>query len=329
MKTSIRVWTTFLLCFGLASITSVEAQPPAKIYRVGYLGMTSPSSAAIYIDAFKEGLRDLGYSEGRNLVIDMRWADGHGERFPSLAAELVALKPDVIVTVPPAAVVAARQAAPTIPIVIIAAADPVGSGFAASLAHPGGNVTGLSGLYLELSGKQLELLHAVVPKTIRFAVLMLDSPVHSAMLKEIQAAAKKIGLTILPTRIKSFEELDKAFASMAKEKAQALIVLSLTLVSLAQHEKIFELAARANLPSISYAREYAEAGGLMSYGPNYLQQFRHSATYVDKILKGARPGDLPIQQPTEFELNVNLKTAKALGITIPQEVLLRADKVIE
>ena len=302
--------------------------PPQKVYRVAYMGMSSSVSAAPYVDAFKMALHDLGYVEGRNLVIDVRWADGHPERFPGMAAELIALHPDVIVTAPPIAVDAARKATSTIPIVMIAAFDPVGRGLVASLAHPGGNVTGHSGQYEALTGKYLELLHTTVPKAKRIAVLSYNGPGMLKAIEEIQAPASGIGVTVLPEVFKSFDEIDKAFSSMTKKRAQAVIVLGLPSASTAHWQIIADLATRAKLPSIAESG-YAEIGGLMNYGPNFLQLFRRSASYVDKILKGAKPADLPVQQPTEFELVINMKTAKALGITIPQEILLRADKVIE
>ena len=305
----------------------LAAQQPVKVYRVANLGVGSPTTTGVFFDNFKKGLRDLGYIEEQNIVIDARWAEGKAERLPGLAAELAALNPDVIIASGTPGTRAAKQATATIPIVMIGVADPVGAGLVASLAHPGGNITGVSNLSLELSGKTLELLHAAVPKATRIAVLMSDDPIHSFLLKEIQDAAKGFGLTVLPTRAKSPEELERAFASIANEKAQAVIVLADVVFS-GQRKRIAELAAQARLPSMYQFREHTEAGGLLSYGPDSRNLQKVVATYVDKILKGAKPGDLPVQQPTEFELVINLKTAKALGITFPQEILLRADKVI-
>ena len=306
----------------------VAAQQPTRVYRVANLGVGSPTTTGVFFDNFKKGLRDLGYIEGRNIVIDARWAEGNVERLPGLAVELAALNPDVIIASGTPGTRAARQATGTIPIVMIGVADPVGAGLVASLAHPGGNITGVSNLSLDLSGKTLELLHVVVPKATRIAVLMSDDSTHPFLLKEIQDAAKRFGLTVLPTRAKSPEELERAFASMAKVKAQAVIVLADVVYS-GQRNKIAELAASARLPSMTQFREHTEAGGLLSYGPDSRNLQNLVAIYVDKILKGAKPGDLPVQQPNEFELVINLKTAKALGISFPQEILLRADKVIE
>lgn len=317
-----------ILCWGMAFTGPVRAEPPAKVYRIAYMGMSTPTTAAPNVDAFKMALRDLGYVEGRNIVIDVRWADGHPERFPGMAAELIALHPDVIVTAPAIAVDAARKATSIIPIVMIAAFDPVGRRLVTSLAHPGENVTGLSGQYEALTGKYLELLHTTVPKAKRIAVLSYDGPGMLKELEEIQAPAKGIGVTVLPEVFKSFDEIDKAFSSMKRRRAQAVIVLGLVNGSAAHWQKIADLATRAKLPSIAQSG-YAEIGGLMNYGPNFLQLFRRSAIYVDKILKGAKPADLPVQQPTEFELVVNLKTANALDIKMPQEILLRASRLIE
>lgn len=317
-----------MLCLGMAFAGPVTAEPSAKVYRVAYMAMSTATTAAPYVDALKMALRDLGYVEGRNLVIDVRWAEGHPERFPAMAAELIALHPDVIVTAPPIAVDAARKATSKIPIVMIAAFDPLGRGLVASLAHPGGNITGLSGQYEALTGKYLELLHTTVPKAKRIAVLYYDGPGMLKALDEIKTPATGIGLTVLPEVFKSIDDIDKAFSSMKRRRAQAMIVLGLLNGSAAHWQKIADLARRANLPSIAQGG-YAEVGGLMNYGPNFMKLFRRSATYVDKILKGAKPADLPVEQPTEFELVVNLKTAKDLGIKMPQEILLRASKVIE
>jgi putative ABC transport system substrate-binding protein len=276
-------------------------------------------------------LRDLGYIEGRNIVLDRRWAEGQNERFTSLASELVALKPDAIVAETTPAAIAAKRATATIPIVMVWPSDPVDSGLVASLARPGGNVTGVSSLQTELQGKGVELLHAVVPKATRMAALVSDNnPVHPSQLKTIQDAARGLGLTILPTMARSSEDFEEAFRSMAKQKAGALIVLGgAPFASPAQRDKLVELAAKTKLPAMYRNRWWVDAGGLMSYGVNPSEIWRLAAIYVDKILKGAKPADLPVEQPTKFEFVINLKTAKALGLTIPQSVLGRADQVIE
>jgi putative tryptophan/tyrosine transport system substrate-binding protein len=310
----------------LAARFTVEAQE-VKIYRVGVLFQGSPPTIPL---ALTRTLRDAGYIEGRNIVFDWRWAEGKNERFSSLAAELVALKPDVIVADTTPGTIAAKRATATIPIVMIGPADPVGSGLVTSLARPGGNVTGVSSLENELHVKGVELLHAVVPTATRMAVLMSDNPVHPSQLNVIQGAAKSFGLTVLPTMVRSSEDFEEAFGAMAKQKAGALIVLGGTTVSPpAQRDKLVELAAKTKLPAKYPTRWWVDAGGLLSYGVNSAKNWSIAATYVDKILKGAKPTDLPVQQPREFELVINLKTAKALGLTIPQTVLVQSTQVIQ
>ena len=306
-----------------------EAQQ-VKVYRVGVLLQGSPPAPGSPPGVLVRALRDLGFIEGRNIVLDRRWADGQNERFSSLASELVALKPDVIVAETTPAAIAAKGATATIPIVMVWPSDPVDSGLVASLARPGGNVTGMSSLQTELQGKGVELLHAVVPKATRMAALVSDNPIHPAQLKTIQDAARGFGLTILPTMVHSSEDFEEAFRSMAKQKAGALIVLGgAPFASPAQRDKLVELAAKAKLPAMYRNRWWVDAGGLMSYGVNPSKLWSLAATYVDKILKGAKPSDLPVQQPSQFELVINLKTAKALGLTIPPLLLLQADQVIE
>jgi putative ABC transport system substrate-binding protein len=310
----------------LAARLTVEAQE-VKIYRVGVLFQGSPPTMPL---ALTRTLRDAGYIEGRNIVFDWRWAEGKNERFSSLAAELVALKPDVIVADTTPGTIAAKRATATIPIVMIGPADPVGSGLVTSLARPGGNVTGVSSLENELHVKGVELLHAVVPTATRMAVLMSDNPVHPSQLNVIQGAAKSFGLTVLPTMVRSSEDFEEAFGAMAKQKAGALIVLGGTTVSPpVQRDKLVELAAKTKLPAKYPTRWWVDAGGLLSYGVNSVKNWSIAATYVDKILKGAKPTDLPVQQPREFELVINLKTAKALGLTIPQTVLVQSTQVIQ
>jgi ABC-type uncharacterized transport system substrate-binding protein len=306
-----------------------EAQQ-RKVYRVGVLLQGSASAPESRPGTLVRALRALGYIEGRNLVLDRRWAEGENERFPSLATELVALKPHAIVAETTPAAIAAKRATATIPIVMVWPADPVDSGLVASLARPGGNVTGMSSLQTELHGKGVELLHAAVPKATRIAALVADNPAHPSQLKTIQDAARGFGLTILPTMVRSSEDFEEAFRSMTKQKAGALIVLGgAPFASPAQRDKLVELAAKAKLPAMYRNRWWVDAGGLMSYGVNPSKIWSLAATYVDKILKGAKPADLPVQEPREFELVINLKTAKALNLSIPPSVLGRADQVID
>jgi len=320
---------TFITIVGgsiLAAPFAVDAQQ-VKLYRVGVLFQGSPPTQPL---AFTGTLRNAGYIEGQNIVFYWRWAEGKNERFSSLATELVALKPDVIVADTTPGTLAAKRATATIPIVMMGPADPVGSGLVASLARPGGNVTGVSSLENELHGKGVELLHTVVPTATRMAVLMSDNPVHPSQLNVIEGAARNFGLTVLPTVVRSSEEFEEAFRSMAKQKAGALIVLGGTTVSPpAQRDKLVELAAKTKLPAKYPTRWWVDAGGLLSYGVNSAKNWSIAATYVDKILKGAKPTDLPVQQPREFELVINLKTAKALGLTIPQTVLVQSTQVIQ
>jgi putative ABC transport system substrate-binding protein len=315
---------------GLAVVPlAALAQQPATVYRIGVLSPNareSPTSKAVH-DELGNSLRDLGYVEGRNLVVDARWAEGKTDRLPGLAAELVALKPDVIVANTTQATQAVKQAAEAIPIVMINVTDPVGFGLVASLARPGGNVTGLTDFGLELSAKSVELLREIIPKATHIAVLMSDNPVHPFQLREIESAAKRFEITIVPAFAITVDELERAI-SFAKANAAALIVLGGGLQS-GNREKISELAKKAKLPTVAYVRPYVDAGALASYGQKVLPQFRLAATYVDKILKGAKPADLPVEQPTKFELIINLKTAKSIGIVIPQPLLLRADEVIQ
>ncbi len=314
---------------GLLVPRLLAAQQSATVYRVGYLSISSHTiSKKIYYETFKKRMHELGYIEGRNIVFEPRWAETNVAHLPGLAAELVALKSDVIVAVTNPSVAAVKQVTATIPIVMVVVAGPVKSGFISSLAHPGANITGVTTLGEDLVGKTVELIHASAPKARRIAVLISGDPSHVLQLNQLQDIAKRIGLAVVSARATSPEEIDTAFASFIKEKAEALIVLADALFMFA-YSKIIELTGQAKLPAIFQARELTDAGGLMSYGPNVHQNFRLAADYVDKILHGAKPGDLPVQQPTKFELVINMKTAKALGLTIPQTVLLLADEVIE
>ena len=312
-----------------APLVSFAQQRPAKVPRIGYLDAASSDLRSNRAEVLRAGLRDLGYVEGKNIFLEYRWAEGNYERLPGLAAELVQSKVDVIVAASPPAIQAAQRATATIPIIMTRAVDPVGSGFVASLSRPGGNITGLSNINVDVSSKYLELLRVAVPKLSRVSVLVKPGhPDHPAILKNIHATAKTTGVTVLPVQASSVSQVDAAFGAMTRECAEALIVLP-DVFFLLQARRIVELAAKNRLPTMFSTREFPEAGGLMSYGQNQVEHFRRAATYVDKILKGAKPGDLPVEQPTKLELIINRRTAKATGLTIPQELLLRADKVIE
>ena len=316
------------------------APPPTKTWRIGYLGPVSPSAGARLLESFRQGLRELGYVEGHNISIDYRWAEGRLDRFPVLAAELAQLKVNVIVTYNNAGVTALQRATKTIPIVFASLADPVGSGFAATLARPGGNITGFASLNEEVSRKWVELLRETVPTAFRVAVLTVSrtlavypdrrecSDQNCRVWQLIEGTAKAAKAIPQLHAIAGPDEIEPAFANLIKDRAQGLIVLPHAVTN-ANRARIASLAAGHRLPGMYPDSEYVEAGGLMSYAPNYSDQHRRVATVVDKILKGAKPADLPIEQPTKFELVINMKAANALGITIPQSVLLRTDKVIE
>ena len=322
-----RVALASLLC--LTSLAVAADAQQAKVQRLGILSADSPGPPGGRW-TFRDIMHELGYTFGGNLLVDQRWAEGRNERFPSLAAELVALKPDVILADTTPAVIAAMRATATIPIVILHVTDPVGSGLAASLARPGGNVTGATDFGFEMAEKSVDLMHVLVPKATRIAVLLGgDNPVEAFILEANQNAAKAIGFTLLPIMARSPEEYEEAFAFMAKKGAEALIGGGAGASTARNRDKLIELAAKAKLPAMYGARNWVDAGGLLSYGQNRLQKWRYAATYVDKVLKGAKPADLPIEQPTTFDLVINLKTAKALSLTIPQSLLLRATEVIQ
>jgi len=309
-----------------------SAQQAAKIFRIGYLAGDLATSPHLP-EAFRRGLRDLGYVEGRNVVIEYRDAEGKLERLPTLAAELVALKVDVIVAVATLHALAAKQATRTLPIVFCSAPDPVTSGLVTSLARPGGNVTGLSTQAPELVGKCLELLKQAVPGVSRVAVLWQPGGSGSERmekdnLKEADVAARTLGVRLQFVEARGPADFDRALSDMTRARAGALIVLGSTMF-LIEQRRLVDLAAKNRLPAVYPLREFVDAGGLMAYGPNIADLFRRAAAYVDKILKGAKPADLPVQQPTKFELVINLKTAKALGLRIPPVLLARADEVIE
>jgi putative ABC transport system substrate-binding protein len=319
------------LAGALAAPLAAEAQPAAKVPRIGYLAGSLAATGNLH-QHFLQGLRDLGYVEGRNVMIEYRDAEGKYDRLPALAAELVALKVDVIVVGSTPAALAAKQGAKTIPIVLAFVADPVGSGLVISLARPGGNVTGLSFLAPELVGKRLELLKQAVPGVSRVAALWhpgdYSERTERDMRTEADVAARALGVRLQVVEARGPEEFDRAFSDMTSARADAVTVQS-TNIFLIERRRLVDVANKNRLPAMYVTREFVDAGGLMSYGPNVPDLFRRAATYVDKILKGAKPSNLPVEQPTKFELVINLKTAKALGLTIPPSLLLRADQVIE
>ena len=308
---------------------AAEAQPPGKIPRIGVLVVPTRSFFSTRIEAFRQGLRELGYVEGKNVLIEYRYAEGKLDLLPALASELVQLKVDVIVTASPPGVQAAKNATSTIPIVFAAIGDPVGGGFVASLARPGGNVTGLSILAPALSGKRLELLKEAFPKVTRVVILWNPTSSGEALsFREMPAVAKALGVQHQSMEVRAANDFEDGFQRAKQEGAQALVTMPSPVIN-ANRQQILEFAAKNRLPAMYAGSEFVEAGGLMSYGPNYTDQFRRAAVFVDKILKGAKPADLPVEQPTKFELVINLKTVKALGLTIPPSLLLRADQVIE
>jgi putative tryptophan/tyrosine transport system substrate-binding protein len=322
--------TVLSLCAMLLALcVSAEAQQPTKIPWIGFLGASSASTLAARIEALRQGLRELGYVEGKSIVIEYRWAEGKFDRLPALAAELVRLKVDVIVTGGTTSTRAAKKATVTIPIVMGFDNDPVGNGFVASLAHPGGNITGLSTLAPEISGKQLELLKEIVPRLSRVAVLgSSTTPGTAQARREIELAAGALKVQLQYLDVLSPKDIETAFQAASKEHADALLVLASPVLN-DQRTHIADLALKSRLPAIYPQTEYVEAGGLMYYGASTSDLFRRAATYVDKILKGAKSAALPVEQPTKFEFIINLKAAKQIGLTIPPNVLVRADKVIK
>jgi len=327
VKNIFRLVALIVMLVGFGGIS--EAQQPKKIPRIGFLGSATLATSPARREAFRQGLRELGYMEGQNVLIEYRHAEGKFDRLPDLAAELVRLKVDVIVAAGGIqAIWAAKNATKTIPIVVTGAGDPVGEGLIASLARPGGNITGLSLGGYELYGKRLELLKETVPKVSRVAFFWHRStPAVPSYLKEARASAQALGLKIQSLEVPSPNDFEGVFRAAAKGGAHALTV-SIHPVFIGNRNRILDFAAKNRLPAIYYATEFVEDGGLMSYGPDFLDNYRRAAIYVDKILKGAKPADLPVEQPTKFELVINLKAAKQIGLTIPPEVLMRADKVI-
>ncbi len=318
-----------MLCALLFALcVSAKAQQPEKTARIGYLGAFTPSAGASLLEAFRQGLREFGYVEGQNIFIDYRWAEGKPDRLPVVAAELVNLRAEVIVTQSNAAVAALQHATKTIPIIVAGMGDPVESGFVASLARPGHNITGFSNQAEEFAGKWVELLTEIVPKMSRVAVLAVSRTVsHGTYWREIQATAQTLKVTPQRQEIMSADEIDDAFMKLSKGRPQGIIVLPHA-ITIERRMQIAHLATKNRIPAIYPFGLFAEAGGLMSYGTNLADLHRRAATYVNKILKGVSPAELPVEQPTKFELLINLKTAKQIGITIPPNVLARADRVI-
>jgi putative tryptophan/tyrosine transport system substrate-binding protein len=321
----------FITLLGGAAATwplVASAQQAGKVYRIGFLFYGSPGPSP-EVEAFRQGLREHGYVEGQNIAVEYRFASGQVGQLPELAAELVRLKVDVIVTPTTPASMAAKQATSTIPIVIAGVADAVGAGLVADFARPGGNVTGLTSISAELGGKRLELLKGVVAKASRVAVLYNPADRSNVLvLKELEEAAPALGMTLQPLEVREPGQFEGAFAAMNRERADALFGAAGVLTY--EHRKtVVDLAAKSRIPTLWGHRQFVDAGGLMSYAVNFYDQCRRAATYVDQILKGAKPGDLPVQQPTKFEFIINLETAKALGLTIPPTLLALADEVIE
>jgi ABC-type uncharacterized transport system substrate-binding protein len=321
----------FIMLLGGSAVAwplAARAQQRAKVFRIGFLG-DSPAVYPHAIEAFRQGLRDLGYVEGRNITIEYRWAEGKPERMRELADELARLEVDVIIVPGSIYTEAAKRATSTIPIVFIGHADPVVTGHVTSLTRPGGNITGLSIMLTEINVKLLELLKQAVPGLARVAVIFDPAtPSHGPGLKAVEAAGPLLGLQVQPVAVRSATEYDSAFSAIVQGRADGVLVLT-TPMFVAGAQRLAELALTHKLPSTFFPRENVEAGGLMSYSSNRADYYRRGAIYVDKILKGAKPGDLPVQQPTRFELVINLKTAKALGLTIPESFLSRADEVIQ
>ena len=325
MKRPLSIW--LLATFLLTAVFHAEAQQPKRVPRIGFL-TNSPSVFPDRIEAFRQGLRELGYVEGKNIIIEWRYSEGKPDRFPSLAAELVRLKVDILVAGSPTTTVFLKEATTTIPIVMGYHTDPVGTGLVTSLARPGGNITGLSVLAPELGGKRLEILKEVVPKLSRLAVLGSSTlPGNVQTLKETELAAAAFGVKLQFVDVLSPKDIEAAFRRMVKSRAEAVLAQGSGLLN-THRTQVAALAVKNRLPGMYYAAEFVEAGGLMFYGVDFGDLYRRAATYVDKILKGAKPAELPVEQPKKFEFIVNLKAAKQIGLTMPPNVLVRADRVI-
>jgi putative ABC transport system substrate-binding protein len=322
-----RTFITGLSCAAVWPL-AVHAQQPVKLPTIGFLGATSPDVASHWVGAFVRRLKELGWIEGRTVAIEYRWAEADAERYGEIAAEFVRLKVDVIVTWASAPVLAAKHATTLIPIVFAAQMDPIGAGVVASLARPGGNVTGMSIQQTDTAGKRIELLREVAPNLSRLAILAnAGAPGAMLEMREVQTTARSLGLEVTPIEIRQVDEMISAVGTL-KGRADALYVATDPLIY-SNRIRINALAGDQRLPTIYGSREYADAGALMSYGPNWAELFRHAAEHVDKILRGTKPADIPVEQPTKFDLVINLKTAKALGLEIPPTLLARADEVIE
>lgn len=329
MRASRLVLMAILILALLAAPLVADAQPSGRPHRIGFLAGGSPGPSAANVEQFRQGLRELGYIEGQNIVIEYRWAEGKPDRLPELAADLVRLKLDLIVAPVSTSARAAYEATRTIPIVMIGVGDPIALGLAGSLSRPGGNVTGTASYGPELVGKTLELLKEIVPDMKRVAVFWTPAnPAHARSLKDLEEPARLLAIQVLAFKVVSADDFEGAFQTAATERAGAAWFFGEPMF-MAHRVRLATLALNARLPSMFLARQHVDAGGLMSYGPVFAQLYRRAATYVDKILKGAKPADLPVEQPTTFELVINLRTAKTLGLTIPPSVLARADVVIE
>ena len=322
-----REFITFL--GSIAAAWPLAASAQSKTARIGFMGNSTAALEANLVDAFREGLREQGYEEGHNIVIEYRWADGKYDQFPALVAELIAAKVDAIVTAGTPAALAVKRATTTVPLVMVAVGDPVGTGLVPSLAHPGGNLTGLSSIAPDLEGKRLQLLREVVPGLSHVAMFINSlNPFHVSSMRQARAAAQAMGIKLQLHDIRKSEDLDDAFAAIRKERPDALLILA-DRIFLHNRERMMDFTKEQRLPNVNAYKELVEVGGLMSYGPSYEDMHKRAAIYIDKILKGAKPADLPIEQPSKFTFIVNLKAAKALGVTVPSQLLGLADQLIE
>jgi ABC-type uncharacterized transport system substrate-binding protein len=320
----------FIIVIGRAAVAwPVGVHAQHKIPRIGFMGNSTAALETNLVDAFREGLRELGYEEGRNIAIEYRWAEGNYDRFPMLAAELIATKVDAIVTAGTPAALAVKSATTTVPLVMVAVGDPIGTGLVSSLARPGGNLTGLSSIAPDLEGKRLQLLREVLPALSHVAMFVNSlNPFHVSSMKQARAAAQAMGIKLQLHDIRKSEDLDGAFAAIRNERPDALLILA-DRVFLHNRQRMMDFINELRLPNVNAYKELVEAGGLMSYGPSYEDMHKRAAIYVDKILKGTKPADLPIEQPSKFTFIVNLKAAKALGVTVPSQLLGLADQLIE
>jgi len=320
----------FIIVIGRAAVAwPVGVHAQHKIPRIGFMGNSTAALETNLVDAFREGLRELGYEEGRNIAIEYRWAEGNYDRFPMLAAELIATKVDAIVTAGTPAALAVKSATTTVPLVMVAVGDPIGTGLVSSLARPGGNLTGLSSIAPDLEGKRLQLLREVLPALSHVAMFVNSlNPFHVSSMKQARAAAQAMGIKLQLHDIRKSEDLDDAFAAIRKERPDALLILA-DRVFLHNRQRMMDFTNEQRLPNVNAYKELVEVGGLMSYGPSYEDMHKRAAIYVDKILKGTKPADLPIEQPSKFTFIVNLKAAKALGVTVPSQLLGLADQLIE